>query len=62
MINTEPRRSAPPWVAAAVIVVALLAIVLYAVHVLRPQAPNSDLKTPSSYPKQGAAPSAPVAH
>ena len=49
MANTEEKRELPPWVVIAAIAVVLVGIVLYGVHVLRGQAPNSDLQMPSSY-------------
>ncbi|WP_119322628.1 hypothetical protein [Capsulimonas corticalis] len=48
-MNIQQQRELPFWSGAAVVIVALFAIVLYGVHVLRPQAPNSDLKMPTSY-------------
>jgi len=49
MMNTQQRTAVPLWAAGVTVVIALVAIVLYGVHTLRPQAPNSDLKMPSSY-------------
>ncbi len=63
MANTEQKREIPPWIGAVAIVIVLIGIVLYGIHVLRPQAPNSDFKTPTSYHSPSPpASAAPVAH
>ena len=63
MANTEQKREIPPWVGAVAIGIVLIGIVLYGVHVLRGQAPNSDLSMPSSYHGSNVpAPAAPVNH
>ena len=49
MVNTNEKRELPPWIVIAAIAVVLVGIVLYGVHVLRGQAPNSDLKMRTSY-------------
>lgn len=54
MANTQDRKQVPSWLAAAVVVVALIAIIFYGIHVFRGQAPNSDLKMPTSYPSPQA--------
>lgn len=66
MIDMNQKREVPAWVGIAAIAVVLVGIVLYGVHVLRGQAPNSDLSVPSSYHQSGApntsAPAAPATH
>lgn len=49
MANTEEKRALPPWIGAVAIIVVLIGIIFYGFHVLRPQAPNSDLSMPTSY-------------